>query len=886
MQDLTPEALSAYATTQNDLAKAVEALLLPDVTEALAGEDYKADILDAVQVVFDTVYQQRRGTQEFVPWRATAEKAWEWFQDTIEGALDDLEPDEEDEHQARRMSSWLSIATINGATLAASERSEMRKVWTTRLDDRVRAMHRPLHGVDASLGGTFDVGGYQLLYPGQPVGPPEVWINCRCILYVAQVPLSAASHDLIWYEGRRTPEVVAKGAKGKKGGAGTKAGKVVKRRAATADEEKDIRAGRWVRVEPGGKTPKDKGYKEAKKSKIRPQNNALETDMDSITADADIDLLDEPEAPEGDFEPGDPMSWHGVLVVEGSPSGDGRMFSENAITWRDLPLPLSWQKQSGDGHAGSVVVGRIDGIERVGNELIGHGVFMDTPEADEVVGLMTEGALRGVSVDVDDAEMVVADDNDLEAMLSGRTEFSKGRICGATIVPIPAFPEASLALGEMPTEPSDETVEAAVEMDEFRDVSTKERKRLAKSGGAMKDGSYPIANCQDLKNAIQAIGRAKDPEATKRHIRRRKSALGCGDVDLPDSWAVETEEFKRGPGWVTHPRETARLHRYWTRGPGAAKIGWGAPHDFYRCRRQLAKYIPAPYLNRTCAEWHHDALGYWPGQHALAADATEVPCGCSEDTAFIADPPASESVVNLVASATTDPAPYDWFTDPELEGPTPLHVKDNGRVYGHLATWGTCHIGIKGVCTEPPSSHSNYGYFATGQVVTDQGLVPVGQLTCDTGHAELGASASDTRSHYDHTGTVVADVAVGEDEFGIWVAGRVRPSATPEQVAALTAGALSGDWRTIRGNLELVAALVVNVPGFPVPRTGLAASAGEQTSLVAAGLCLSAPSVQVDAKAVAREALAILDRRERVRALHATVNAERVQRLNALVEGV
>lgn len=34
----------------------------------------------------------------------------------------------------------------------------------------------------------------------------------------------------------------------------------------------------------------------------------------------------------------------------------------------------------------------------------------------------------------------------------------------------------------------------------------------------------------------------------------------------------------------------------------------------------------------------------------------------------------------------------------------------------------------------------------------------------------------------------------------------------------------------------MIAALAVNVPGFPVPRTALAASGGEQVSLVAAGV--------------------------------------------------
>lgn len=78
------------------------------------------------------------------------------------------------------------------------------------------------------------------------------------------------AHDLVFFEGRNTPEVVSKGAKPKKGGAGTKAGKVTSRRAATAEEEKKISSGQWLRVDKKGRTPgSKKGYGTG--SKVRPQ---------------------------------------------------------------------------------------------------------------------------------------------------------------------------------------------------------------------------------------------------------------------------------------------------------------------------------------------------------------------------------------------------------------------------------------------------------------------------------------------------------------------------------------------------------------------------------------------------------------------------------------
>jgi hypothetical protein len=364
----------------------------------------------------------------------------------------------------------------------------------------------------------------------------------------------------------------------------------------------------------------------------------------------------------------------------------------------------------------------------------------------------------------------------------------------------------------------------------------------------MPDGSFPIADEEDLHNAIQAIGRAKDPEAAKAHIKKRARALGK-EALIPEGWSDDTEAlaaagavdldvFKRGPGWITDPVPTKRIHDYWTKPgeKGYAKIGWGTPGDFRRLRAHLAKYIGPKYLNRTTAQWHHDALGYWPGEKGKPGNPM-----AGESMAAAANLYSGEQGTRVVPAA--------WFSDPSLSGPTPLTVTDEGRVFGHLATWGTCHIGIPGTCVEAPPSPSSYAYYRTGVVMTDEGEVAVGQITMNTGHAPLGQNARAAAAHYDHTGAVVGDVAAGDDEFGIWVAGALRPGVSESQVAALRAGALSGDWREIRGHLELVAALVVNVPGFPIPRVGLAASAGVQSALIAAGVVLPKVGSEPDVEA-------------------------------------
>lgn len=196
------------------------------------------------------------------------------------------------------------------------------------------------------------------------------------------------------------------------------------------------------------------------------------------------------------------------------------------------------------------------------------------------------------------------------------------------------------------------------------------------------------------------------------------------------------------------------------------------------------------------------------------------------------------------AAAPLDP-PRSWFADPKLSAATPVTITDDGRIFGHLATWDVCHIASpagEGVCVTAPHSAMGYARFHTGTLRTDDGdIIDVGRITMGTGHAGPRANGAAAAAHYDHTGLAVADVRAGEDVHGIWVAGALRPEVTPEQIRTLRASPLSGDWRfdaDTRG-LELRAALAVNVPGFPIPRpSGLVAS-GELTSLVASGVLVA-----------------------------------------------
>lgn len=74
-----------------------------------------------------------------------------------------------------------------------------------------------------------------------------------------------------------------------------------------------------------------------------------------------------------------------------------------------------------------------------------------------------------------------------------------------------------------------------------RAFSEEKRMELAKSGMALPDGSYPIVTEADLRNAIQAFGRAKDKEAAKKHIMKRARAMKLESL-IPANWLAGASE--------------------------------------------------------------------------------------------------------------------------------------------------------------------------------------------------------------------------------------------------------------------------------------------------------------------------------------------------------
>lgn len=195
----------------------------------------------------------------------------------------------------------------------------------------------------------------------------------------------------------------------------------------------------------------------------------------------------------------------------------------------------------------------------------------------------------------------------------------------------------------------------------------------------------------------------------------------------------------------------------------------------------------------------------------------------------------------LRASATGDlwSPPVEHFANPHLTEPTKITVTADGRVYGHLAPWNQPHIGYDQKMVFPPRNAGGaYEYFRQSKVVCADGTpLAVGLLTMNTGHADETLTARAAQAHYDHTGTIAAAVNIGEDEHGIWMAGSMLPDVSADQRNRFALARVSGDWRQPQPGapLELIAALSVPNPGFPV-RQNAELLAADRYTLAASGL--------------------------------------------------
>jgi hypothetical protein len=63
---------------------------------------------------------------------------------------------------------------------------KLERIWLATDDDRTRETHRLADGQRVPLGSPFIVGGAELAFPGDPTGPPQEVIQCRCSMMLVE----------------------------------------------------------------------------------------------------------------------------------------------------------------------------------------------------------------------------------------------------------------------------------------------------------------------------------------------------------------------------------------------------------------------------------------------------------------------------------------------------------------------------------------------------------------------------------------------------------------------------------------------------------------------------------------------------------------------------
>ena len=518
------------------------------------------------------------------------------------------------------------------------------------------------------------------------------------------------------------------------------------------------------------------------------------------------------------------ITWRGPIAPVNRPTGDRREFAAGALDHRDFPLPVMFQVTTGaGGHVGAVTVATLDGYSENAEGWEGWGRFLDpriVPEVTRAIYLIKEG-IAGPSVDLepDVTYEMVTDFADGEES-QPRVRITKGRLAGVTFVAKPAFANLKITVHDEDVQrvlvaagvdvDFDDRPETMLQTVDF-DMDTED---FTVNGGSWK--KMTLGERDQTFDADDAIARLIEASGGNPSVFAKAFLWKQTDGD-PKNKA----SYRLPIADVINGKMTLVPHAVYAAAALLSGAHGGLPDIPDNEKEQLRGVLTEIYdvLRETFSDPRIKPMWQRGGRDGARG---------AEDT-----PVAKNEAALTAATGSGWRPPAAWFRNPDLTGPTGLRVTEDGRVFGHLASWGVCHTGIGNKCVTAPHSITDYRHFKVGTVVTDDGQeLAVGKITLGGGHADPQYGIRPALEHYDNAGAAVAAVSVGEDGHGIWVAGALLPGVDDQRAAQLRLSPLSGDWRRVDGNLELIAALAVNTPGFPVLR----ASAGDDVTLLAAGV--------------------------------------------------
>lgn len=766
---------SAFAADRKKILTAADEELRPQIADALNRLGLPSWELQIVNAALPVFTATAKG--EVDEWNHVIDDMRDMFAKELGDALKETKTASNKEAQIDTITRWVSTMAVNAGTEAATTSDTSANVgleWITMGDESVRAPHKEANGQTVPTGQTFEVGGEKMLYPGQPVGDPSNWINCRCVARPAMLDGDLAGRTLT--------------------------------AAVTPEAEGDV--SRENQDEDGGFTTCVIVALPAADDPISAASSEADGAHATLLFLGDAAALDEEQL----------KAAVSGFITDGAVGIITEQVNGRAVLGKD---------------AADVVL--FDAANLV---FIRDGLVQNSPYLSDAYNSVEQFPTWLPHVTLGYPETPAAGEFTGEAITfdrlavwfgESRTEYPLGETmpaeepapnAGFAAAP-PAVAEAEPAAPAAAAEaingpdlrpwhgvlapegsPSGDSREFAERMLTTRDLPLPIKAMFA--DGAGHDGSVVVARIDRVfrdGGLIKAEGVWDDsPDANRAYDLVDKKMWRGVSVDLDAAEGEMIEASEEG-------------------GQPSIKFSKGRISAATLCA--IPAFAEAFVRNGTWAEFANEPLP--------TGLMNEIPDWPAEDAA-----PA----FSLVASAA--PAiSADFFRNPMLEGPTPVTRGEDGLVFGHLGVWEACHIGYD-ICTTVPPSATDYAYFLTGQVFTDAGPVAVGQLTVGGGHADGKLGLRAAVAHYDNVAAAVADITVGEDDYGVWFSGRLRPWATEKQIHELFAAGPSGDWRSVRfrgqESMEMIAAHAVNVPGFPIPRPRFAMEGTRQVSLVAAGV--------------------------------------------------
>lgn len=625
-----------------------------------------------------------------------------------------------------------------------------------------------------------------------------------------------------------------------------------------------------------------------------------------------------------------------VMAIEGMDTADGRYLEPGGITHRALPIPLLAQVRTpdgGKGHDNSWIVGAVTEMtRRPGPEVISRQTGEPFPEGtfvwegtrawmyDDVPGppdksaytLVKDRALSGNSIDMSDLTVELEyDPNDPDGE-PVRYRMQTGVIGATTLVSLPAFPDAYVEIdGELMVPEGGQTITASsvswrsAELDDNCapcaagvDLAVTPPPAEDPETEPADDAPPPVHRGGVValvpSNAADLVVDGGDP-AEELHLTL--AYLGEDVSVLSEDQRAAVHQLARDMARVMAPAE-GRIMGHARFNPDGGPEGDKDPCAVYlvgdsptvndlhaMAQDGLASALGADMPAQHAPFIQHITAGYGLDPAALSVtgpvtfDRIRVAMGGD-----VTDYPTGEGDQQPIVAAAIPVFPAAAFAVPEPDCYTPPYITEpdeqGNRYYrGHVAQWGSCHTGFTNQCRLAPRSPSGYAYYHTGLTRTENGDLATGVVTFNLpdqhhgGHAPIRLNAQQAAAHYDNTACAAADVRAADGRHGIWACGVVRSTLTSEQLHAFRASGPSGDWRPVRGQLEMVGVHNVNSQGFVSVRTMVAS--GRVVALVAAG-ATATETLVAGAARLGREDRELLDwaRTARAREQQAAAMAE------------